>query len=48
MSDLIVAQGYDGSAQSYYPGGAQNTLATMDALHGYWIYMTGAADLVYP
>jgi len=33
MSDLIVAQGFDGGAESYY----QNTLHTMDAEHGYWL-----------
>jgi len=48
MSDLIVAQGYDGSAQSYYPGGTQNTLATMDALHGYWLKLSSAANLTIP
>jgi len=44
-SNLIVAQGYDGSGQSYYPGEAQNTLMTMDALHGYWLKMNSADTL---
>jgi len=48
MSDLIVAQGFDGGAQSYYPGGTQNTLATMDALHGYWLKVSGPANLTSP
>jgi len=37
MSDLIVAQGFDSGGLSYYPGGAQNTLHTMDVEHGYWL-----------
>jgi len=44
-SNLVVAQGYDGSGQSYYPGGAQNTLTTMDALHGYWLKVDSADTL---
>ncbi|NOZ05993.1 MAG: hypothetical protein GXP41_06530, partial [Chloroflexi bacterium] len=44
--DLIVAQGFAGGAQSYYPGEAQNTLHTMDAEHGYWLKVTGATTLV--
>ncbi len=44
-NNLAVAQGYDGSGQSYYPGGGQNTLTTMDALHGYWLKMNSADTL---
>jgi len=43
--NLVVAQGYDGGGQSYYPGGSQNTLTQMDALHGYWIKVDGADSL---
>jgi len=48
MSELIVAQGYDDGGESYYPGGAQNTLHTMDALHGYWLKVTGDTTLSIP
>ena len=46
MSDLIVAQGFDGEGKSYYPGGAQNTLTQTVALRGYWLKLNSAATLV--
>jgi len=42
---LIVAQSYDSSGKSYYPGGLQNTLTSMDSWHGYWLKLTAAATL---
>jgi len=45
MDKLIVVQSYDGSGKSYYPGGLQNTLTSMDAWHGYWLKLTGDATL---
>lgn len=44
-SHLVVAQGYDGGGQSYYPGGSQNTLTHVDTLHGYWIKLNSADTL---
>jgi len=42
--------GFDHGAESWYATlpDSMNTLTTMKPHHGYWIYMTEAADLVYP
>jgi len=48
MSDLIVAEGFDGGAKSFYPGGSQNTLQTMGATRGYWLKVSSATTLSIP
>jgi len=45
LDKVIVVQGFDGTGQSYYPGGTQNTLSHMDAQHGYWLKMSSAVTL---
>ncbi len=49
VGHLTVAQSFDGGGgRTFYPGGAQNTLTTVDALHGYWVKVTGAVTLTVP
>lgn len=48
VGQLSVAQGFDGGGRTFYPGGTQNTLTTVDALHGYWVKVTDAVTLTVP